>query len=180
MNELSKRAKLNLVTVFKTPIHGNSYVFVFSKTESRKYYIENLINMESKLLKLTTYRNWENTVLANMQILKNIIQTYKDKGYKLVGYGAAAKGNTLLNFTNLKLDMIIDDSPLKQGLFTPGTCIPVVSIDELDNFSKKDKILFMPLAWNFFFEISHKIKDKRNNKNDVFVKYFPKVEIIDV
>ena len=180
MNELSNRAKLNLVTVFKTPIHGNSYVFVFSKTESRKHYIQNLINMESKLLKLATYRNWENTVLANMQILKDSLQTYRNKGYKLVGYGAAAKGNTLLNFINLKLDMIIDDNPMKQGLFTPGTSAPVVSIDSLSEFRAKDKVLFLPLAWNFFSEISYKIKDKRNNKKDVFVKYFPKVEIIDV
>lgn len=180
MKELSKRAKLNLVTVFKTPIHGNSYVFVLSKTESRTYFIENLINMESKLLKANTYRNWENVVLANMQILKDTIHTYKDKGYKLVGYGAAAKGNTLLNFTNLNLDMIIDDSPLKQGLYTPGTNIPVVSVDELDKFSDNDKILFMPLAWNFFFEISKKIKNTRDNKNDIFIKYFPKVEIANV
>ncbi len=136
--------------------------------------------MESKLTKSTTYRNWENVVLANMQILKDTIHTYKDKGYKLVGYGAAAKGNTLLNFTNLNLDMIIDDSPLKQGLYTPGSSIPVVSVDELDKFSENDKILFMPLAWNFFFEIRNKIKNKRDNKNDIFVKYFPKVEIANV
>lgn len=180
MNELAKRAGLNLVTVFKTPIHGNSYVFVFSTTEARPYYIENLISMESKLLNVNTYRNWENTVVANMQILKNTIDNYRDKGYKLVGYGAAAKGNTLLNFTDIKLDYIIDDSPLKQGLYTPGTTIPVVSIDKLDDFSKDDKVLFIPLAWNFFTEISNKIRNKRNNTNDVFVKYFPKVEVVNV
>lgn len=180
MNELSKRAKLYLVTAFKTPIHGNSYVFVFSKTESRKFYIENLIDMEKELSNPSTYRNWEKTVCVNMKILKDTLQTYRDKGYKLVGYGAAAKGNTLLNFINLKLDMIIDDNPMKQGLFTPGTSAPVVSIDSLSEFRAKDKVLFLPLAWNFFSEISNKIKDKRNNKKDVFVKYFPKVEIINV
>lgn len=180
MNELSKRAKLNLVTVFKTPVHGNSYVFVFSKTESRKFYIQNLIDMEKELLLSSTYRNWEKTVCVNMQILKDTMQTYRDKGYKLVGYGAAAKGNTLLNFIDLKLDMIVDDNPMKQGLFTPGTSAPVVGIDNLSKFLAKDKILFLPLAWNFFTEITNKIKDKRNNKKDVFVKYFPKVEILDV
>jgi hypothetical protein len=40
--------------------------------------------------------------------------------------------------------------------------------------------LFIPLAWNFFNEISHKIKDKRDNSNDIFVKYFPKVEVSNV
>lgn len=180
MSHLAKRAELNLVTVFKTPIHGNSYVFVFSRTEQRPFYVQNLISMESKLLNVNTYRNWENTVVANMQILKNTICNYADRNYKLIGYGAAAKGNTLLNFTDIKLDYIIDDSPLKQGMFTPGTTIPVVSIDMLDEFTEDDKILFMPLAWNFFGEISNKIRNRRNNSNDVFVKYFPKVEVVNV
>ena len=42
----------------------------------------------------------------NMQILKDTIQNYKDKGYKLIGYGAAAKGNTLMNYAGLKNDLI--------------------------------------------------------------------------
>jgi 2-polyprenyl-3-methyl-5-hydroxy-6-metoxy-1,4-benzoquinol methylase len=180
MNELSKRAKLNLIDVLKTPIHGNSYVFVLSKTIDRSYYIQNLITMEAKLLRLETYRRWQTTVVANLQILKDTLLNYKDNKFKLVGYGAAAKGNTLLNFADIKLDFIIDDSPLKQNTFTPGTKIPVTSIDVLNNIHADDKVLFIPLAWNFFNEISNKIKQKRNNKNDVFVKYFPKVEIIDV
>ena len=180
MNELAKRAGINLIDVIKTPIHGNSYVFAFSKSIDKEYTVTNLIHMESKLLKLETYRKWQNTVLANIQILKDTILNYKDKGFKLVGYGAAAKGNTLLNFANIKLDFIIDDSPLKQNMFTPGTNIPVTSIDVLENLDKDEKVLFMPLAWNFFNEISWKIKEKRNNTNDVFVRYFPKVEIINV
>jgi hypothetical protein len=180
MNELSKRANLNLIDVFKTPIHGNSYVFVLSKTIDRSYYIQNLISMEAKLLKLETYRRWQSTVLANLQILKETLLSYKDKKYKLVGYGAAAKGNTLLNFAEIKLDFIIDDSPLKQNTFTPGTKIPVTSIDVLDNIHEDDKVLYIPLAWNFFNEISNKIKKKRDNPNDVFCKYFPKVEITNV
>lgn len=180
MNELAKRAGLNLIDVIKTPIHGNSYLFAFSKTLNKEYTVANLIQMEAKLLKLETYRKWQNTVLANIQILKDTILNHKDRGFKLIGYGAAAKGNTLLNFAEIKLDFIIDDSPLKQNMFTPGTNIPVTSIDVLDNLDKDEKVLFIPLAWNFFSEIKSKIKQKRNNDNDVFVKYFPKVEITNV
>ena len=43
--------------------------------------------------------------------------------YPVIGYGAAAKGNTFLNFTDVKLDYVIDDNELKQGLYTPGTNI---------------------------------------------------------
>lgn len=180
MNELARRVGLNLIDVFKTPIHGNSYVFVFHKNINKSYYIANLISMEAALLNHKTYRKWVNNVHANMQVLKDAILAYKDKGYKLIGYGAAAKGNTLLNFTDIKLDYIIDDNPLKQNLFCPGSSIEIKSIDLLNEYNEDDKILFLPLAWNFFTEICNRIKTKRDNKNDIFLKYFPKVEVSNV
>ena len=177
MNRLAVRAGLHLVDAIKTPIHGNSYIFVFSKMSGRPYHIQNLINMENKLLKEQTYINWNNTVTENMFNLKNTISSYKNWGYIIIGYGAAAKGNTLLNYIDMPLDLIIDDSPLKQNLYTPGLNIPIVSIDYLKDISENEKIIFMPLAWNFFAEISQRIKNVRNNENDKFLKYFPKVEI---
>ena len=176
MNELAKRAGLHLVDVVKTPIHGNSYVFVISWNQ-RPYNIQNLIKMESKLNNIQTYNDWVNTVQHNMTILKATIEKYTSDGYKVVGYGAAAKGNTLLNYINISLDLIIDDSPLKQNMYAPGTNSPIRSISALKEYSKEDKILFMPLAWNFFTEISQRIKQVRNEPQDLFLKYFPKVEI---
>ena len=176
MNKLAKRAGLHLVDVIKTPIHGNSYVFVLS-WNSRPYNIENLIKMESKLNKVQTYNDWVSTVQLNMSILKSTIQKYTSDGYKVVGYGAAAKGNTLLNYIDTPLDLIIDDSPLKQNMYAPGTNSPIRSIDILKEYSKEDKILFIPLAWNFFTEISQRIKQVRDEPQDLFLKYFPEVEV---
>jgi hypothetical protein len=106
------------------------------------------------------------------------VELYRNKGYILGGYGAAAKGNTLLNFSKIKLDFIIDDNNLKQGKYSPGMSIPVVPIEHLDQLSQHDKVLFIPLAWNYFDDIQRKILARRNNTNDKFLKYFPKVEII--
>jgi SAM-dependent methyltransferase len=177
MNELAKRAGINLIDVIKTPIHGNSYVFVFSLTEQRPHNIKNLIAMEHKLNKLDTYIDWEESVKSNMSLLKATIEQYRNDGFKIIGYGAAAKGNTLLNYIDTPLDLIIDDSPLKQNLYAPGTCSPIKSIDSLNNYSETDRILFIPLAWNFFTEISQRIRTVRNEEHDVFLKYFPKVYI---
>lgn len=180
MNQLSIRAGLNLIDVIKTPIHGNSYIFVFSLSKNRPYNINNLLTNEQKLTNLQTYTDWKNNIQRNMFELKSTIDNYVNQGYKIVGYGAAAKGNTLLNYINQPLDLIIDDSPLKQGLFAPGTNSPIKSIDSLREFTKDDKIVFMPLAWNFFTEISQRIKLVRNEPHDLFLKYFPKVEIKNV
>jgi SAM-dependent methyltransferase len=177
MNELAKRAGINLIDVVKTPIHGNSYIFVLSLTESKPYHIQNLIDMEQKLTKLDTYVNWEENVKSNMSLLKSTIEQYRNDGFKIIGYGAAAKGNTLLNYIDTPLDLIIDDSPLKQNLYAPGTCSPIKSIDTLNGYSETDRILFIPLAWNFFTEISQRIRSVRNEEHDVFLKYFPKVYI---
>ena len=82
---------------------------------------------------------------------------------------------TLLNFAEVDLDYIIDDNPLKQGLLTPGRNTDIHSIDILSNTDENEKILFVPLAWNFYKEIRQRIKKVRNGKNDKFLKYFPEV-----
>ena len=179
MNELANRVGLNLIDVIKTPIHGNSYIFILSKQRVNTNRIKNIIALEKAygLLELETYTRWEKHVQGLVKKLKTQINSYRKQGYKIVGYGAAAKGNTLLNFSNIQLDCIIDDSPLKQGKFTPGTSCPIVSIDVLAKFKARDKILFIPLAWNFFPEIKSKIQSARSNPNDLFIRYFPEVEI---
>ena len=109
--------------------------------------------------------------------LKNTIDEYRKMGYSIIGYGAAAKGMTLLNFGNISMDYIIDDNQLKHNLLTPGTDILIKGIDILRDVDS-DKILFVPLAWNFYDEIYNRIKSVRDNDNDLFVKYFPKIEIL--
>jgi len=179
MNKIVNRVGLELIDVIKTPIHGNSYIFVIG-IKGKVYNIKNLISMESKLTDIQTYVNWQIAVKENTTELKSVIKSYIDQGYKVIGYGAAAKGNTLLNYINQPLDLIIDDSPLKQNMYAPGTNSPIKSIESLKEFSKEDKILFMPLAWNFFTEIQQRIKTVRNEPQDLFLKYFPKVEIKNV
>lgn len=178
MNQLAQRVGLNLIDVFKTPIHGNSYIFVLSKLAVNQNRVANIIALEEAygLLNSDTYSRWSQTVNQNVDELIVTVNQYRRQGYILVGYGAAAKGNTLLNFANIELDVIIDDNPLKQGKFTPGTGIPIVSIDYLTRLNEETKVLFVPLAWNFFKEIKSKIQTARSNTNDQFLKYFPQVE----
>ena len=179
MNKLAERAGLHLIDVQKTPIHGNSYIFVLSKTQSRPCHVQNIIELERAygLLSTDTYTRWVDTVIDNVKNLKTTLDDFSSQGYTLVGYGAAAKGMTLLNFGNIKLDCVIDDNPLKQGLYTPGTGCPIVGVEHLNQYTSSDRLLFVPLAWNFFREIKTRIQSTRSNVNDRFVKYFPKVEI---
>ena len=79
----------------------------------------------------------------------------KAKGKKVVGYGAAAKGNTLLNYAGVKPDLlpiICDAAPSKQGKFMPGSHIPIVSQEELAK-ANPDYVLILP--WNISKEVRH-------------------------
>lgn len=179
MNELCKRAGLNLIDVVKHPIHGVSYIFVISKFKSRKAHIKNLIDMEelSGLYKPETYDEYRNECKTIIDSFYNTIDGLREFGYTIVGYGAPAKGNTLMNAAKEGPDFIIDDNPLKQGLFVPGMGIPVYGQYKLDEYSDVDSLVFVPLAWNFFEEIKKKITNRREGKTDLFLRYFPEVEI---
>lgn len=177
MNELAKRAGLYLTGVNKTPIHGNSYVFIFKK-QPHAGNIQSVLDQERQqgLQDMNTYLAYADRCATIVEDLKQTIMHYRTLDYLIVGYGAAAKGNTLLNFGEIHLDYIIDDNPLKQGLYSPGMSTPVVPIDILDQYVGT-KVAFVPLAWNFFTEIRSKIKTKRDREGDVFIRYFPTISI---
>jgi SAM-dependent methyltransferase len=178
MNELVKRTGLHLVDVIKTPVHGISYLFVLYKSPMNQYKVQNLIDVEREvgLYSKKTYDSYKQNVLSIVKSFKDIIESVYGK-YPVIGYGAAAKGNTLLNFADVKLDYIIDDNELKQGLYTPGTNIEIKSVELLKEYGEDDRILFVPLAWNFYDEIRKRIVAVRDNSNDRFLKYFPVISV---
>ena len=178
-NELVKRTNLHLVDVIKTPVHGISYLFVLSKTSYNQQKIKNEIEVERQrgLLSQKTYDNYKLKVLEIVENFKLLVEQSKDEGYKIVGYGAAAKGMTFLNFTNIKPDVIIDDNELKHHLYTPGTNVVIKPNGFLKQYEERDRILFIPLAWNFYDEIRKRILKVRDNKNDKFLRYFPSVKV---
>lgn len=168
---LCNRAGLNLIDVVKTPIHGTSYIFIISADMSAPANIKNLIDIETNagLYNKETYTRYSKNCIDMVEKFREVVEEHRTNGYKIVGYGAPAKGNTFLNFAKVPLDMIIDDNPMKQGLYTPGSSIGIVGSEVLKSFEEHDRILFIPLAWNFFKEIRERIIKQRNNFNDVFL-----------
>jgi hypothetical protein len=101
----------------------------------------------------------------------------KNQGKVVVGYGAAAKGNTLLNFAGVKSDLIkyvVDRSPHKQGKYMPGSRIPIVSEDRLVS-DKPDFVVILP--WNLSAEIAKQL-DCMNVVRSEFIVAIPNLSII--
>jgi hypothetical protein len=177
MYKLARRAGMYLVDAVKTPIHGTSYVFVLSISNLKPKHVKNLLAMEADLLDPSVYTRWANAAAAIKDGFAATCAEYKKAGYWLVGYGAAAKGMTLLNYAQVDLDVIIDDNLLKQGTYSPGRDIPIVGSYYLKELAETDRVLFVPLAWNVYTEIKTKILAQRTNSDDRFLRYFPEVEI---
>ena len=88
-------------------------------------------------------------IAASKEKLVELVRNLKKQGKKIAAYGAPAKGNTLLNYCKIGSDCIdyaIDDLPSKQGLYTPGTHIPVVS---REYEKKRPPDYYLLLAWNY-------------------------------
>jgi hypothetical protein len=168
---------LTIVDIKKQSIHGTSYVFVISRDISKRNdrVIEQYLAEEQQINTMTVYEDWAQAIYQVREDYLDLL--HLRRGTRMVGYGAAAKGNTFLNFCDWGLEYIIDDNELKQGKFTPGLHIPIRPIKHLEKINQGQAVTFVPLAWNFFDEIKERIKKVRNNPDDRFVRYFPKAEL---
>ena len=101
----------------------------------------------------------------------------KRKGLSVVGYGAAAKGNTMINFAGVREDLIsfvVDKNPAKQDMFLPGSRIAIKSVEYL-RANRPDYIVVLP--WNLSDEISAEFSDLAD-LGTKFVKFVPQYCLI--
>ena len=158
---LIERYGLHVFDVMLSPISGGSWVIYFSKNKKEK--TKELIKHEKKELEnnINSYHRWvefSDQVTVHSEKLKKMVMQ-SDK--KIPAYGASARSSTLLNFcgiTNKHISVVIDKNPMKNGLMTAGSNIPVVSFEEgLEFIADSDVILL--LAWNFQDEIIQELRD---------------------
>jgi hypothetical protein len=99
------------------------------------------------------YAGFQDRVLKVKHDFLSFLLSARVEGKTVVGYGAAAKGNTLLNFAGVRPDLVAfvaDRNPAKQGKYLPGSRIPVVAVDDLRN-ARPDYVLILP--WNLKDEV---------------------------
>ncbi len=150
---------LTLFDVEELPTHGGSLRIFARHTEDNSKPVgarvtELRAREESRgYARLETYARFAEQVKeTKRKLLEFLIQAKRD-GKKIAAYGAAAKGNTLLNYCAIRtdfLDYTVDRSPHKQGRFLPGTHIPVYSPDQIRK-TRPDYLLILP--WNLKDEI---------------------------
>jgi len=174
---------LSLFDVAKLTTHGGS-LRIFAKhteddTKPLTEHIDNLKQLEKQtgLDNLKTYQKFAEQVRATKRKILNFLIQTKQAGKTIVGYGAPAKGNTLLNYCGIRTDFIdytVDRSPHKQGLFLPGTHIAIHHPDKIKQ-TKPDYVLILP--WNLKDEIIEQMAYIREWGGQ-FVVLIPEIGVI--
>lgn len=174
---------LVLFDVEEIPTHGGS-IRIYAKhigDSSRKILpsVERLIEKEKSfgLSSVETYLSFPKKVEKVKETLLQFLKECKRRNKKIVGYGAPAKGNTLLNYCGITPDLLpftVDISPHKQGRFLPGSHIPIKAPEELKK-EKPDYLLILP--WNIKSEIMEQISYLRS-WGGKFVTAIPKLEVL--
>ena len=157
MKRLFEAHGMAIVDAERVPLHhGQLRVHVQRQGEGAVQPSVEKILLAEKAAGLDTMSTYTKFAERAQKIKRDLHETLRnlaDRGQRIAGYGAPAKGNTLLGFLDIGptlLPYIVDKSPLKQGLYTPGTHIPVVQPERL-LADQPDYVLL--LAWNFADEI---------------------------
>lgn len=174
---------LKVFDVQELTTHGGSLRVFAQRADSGNYYVsvnvDNILKLEIKagITDVGFYSDFQLKAEYIKDELLNFLINVKRKGVKVAGYGAAAKGNTLLNFAGVRPDLlpyIVDRNSTKQGKFMPGSRISIVDETYIME-NKPDVIIILP--WNIKDEIINQlsyIKDWGGK----FITAVPKLEII--
>jgi SAM-dependent methyltransferase len=174
---------MRIIAVKKYPIHGGTIeiraVKNNSHTKDITSNIDDFIIIEKNLgcYDPEHYLNFASEVENIKRNLTELVNDLRQKGKKIAGFAASAKGNTLLNYCKLDSDSIqyiVDETPTKQGLLTPGSHIPIVPLSELQKNAPNYLII---LAWNFVEEIMEKTESFKNNGGKYIIP-IPKIQIV--
>ncbi|MBA7535106.1 hypothetical protein ES705_27357 [subsurface metagenome] len=182
LKRLFEERDFKIVDIERVKIHGGTIRVFVSKRKSRYNINENVnrlisLEIEKRLHEVTVYKEFAGSIEKLKEDLVSLLRRLKSENKKVIGYGAAAKGNTLLNYYHIGpelIDFIVDLSPMKQNKFTPGTHIPIFSPERIYE-AKPDYMLI--LAWNFANEIM-KQQTKFKKMRGKFIIPLPEVKIV--
>ena len=172
---------MNLFAACRVGTHGGSlrgFCQLADGPHSDDGTVSELIAAEriQALHKVETFSNFGRRIEELKYELNTLLKQLKSEGKKIAGYGAPAKATTLMYHFDVGrevVDFIVDDNPLKQGLYSPGRHISIVSSSEIE---KQSPNFLLVLAWNFADAIISN-NQSYQKKGGQFVVPLPKVEV---
>jgi 2-polyprenyl-3-methyl-5-hydroxy-6-metoxy-1,4-benzoquinol methylase len=183
VKRIFKSHGLTIFDVEELTTHGGSLRIFAKHSNDESQPVSNSVNLllrtehDHGMNQLVYYENFQHKINKVKKSLLSFLLDQIQKGKKIAAYGAAAKGNTLLNYCGVKKDLlgfVVDASPHKQNKYLPGSHIPVVS-EETIKKEKPDFILILP--WNIQSEITQQLQ-YINEWGGKFVVPIPQLKIM--
>ena len=166
MINLFDKHNMNVYKVEKIPTHGGSIRSYISKTNNPRHHsVDDLLKEEKQngIDDLHTLEKFNDQLQNNINEIRELFNRLSNEKKRIFGYGAPAKSSTMINsigLDNSNIELIMEDSPLKQGLFTPGSHIPITGPEILQDETPDYLMIF---AWNYADEIIAKVEEKHPN-----------------
>lgn len=173
---------LQIYDIEELVTHGGSLRIYASHSENNHSVMPNVAavlqkEISANLDTLEGYKGFQEKVNRIKYDFLNFLLDAKAQNKKVIGYGAAAKGNTLLNYCGIKndlIDFVVDKAPLKVGKYLPGSHIPIVTEENIKEM-KPDFVVIFP--WNIQEEILHQLHYIKEWGGQ-FVVAIPRLEIL--
>lgn len=160
-DRLFKKHGMVLIDAELTHIHGGSIRVTAKKQGEQTARTAALIRMEQEILTEDSVQKSGREAYYEIKALKHTLEDYKAQRLIVAGYGCPARAATLTNFGDIGPDLIrfiVDDSPLKQGRYSPGKHIPIKSNEYLTNRAVHPDVLVV-FAWEYFDDIKKKLNE---------------------
>jgi hypothetical protein len=174
---------LTLFDVEELPTHGGSLrIYAKNENDITRKISERVYDLRQREIKLGYndlhhYLTFQEEVHAVKRNILKFLINVKERSKDVVGYGAPAKGNTLINYCGIKkdfIDYVVDRNPYKQGRFLPGSHIPIKAPDKIKE-TKPNYIIILP--WNLKDEIIGHMSFARE-WGAKFVVFIPEIQVI--
>ena len=182
IRNLLDRYQLGTFNIKLVPTHGGS-IRVYAKNNSITSNFENritpIVDLEVKASNLKTLSRFQESVNILDRKLKEFFFTQKSAGNIVAGLGAAAKGNTLINFLRLgrgDIQYVFDSASSKHYKFLPGSHIPIQPLRSLCEFSEVNTLVVLP--WNIARELAYEVSTLTASRPQIY-RLMPGIELID-
>jgi 2-polyprenyl-3-methyl-5-hydroxy-6-metoxy-1,4-benzoquinol methylase len=182
VDQIFNKHGLTIFDVEELPTHGGSLrIYAKHAEDTSKPISKRMVDLKAReqvngCSNLDHYLSFAVKVSETKRKLLAFLIAAKEKGKTIVGYGAPAKGNTLLNYCGIRTDFMdytVDRSPHKQGQFLPGTRIPIYD-PEVIRTTRPDYVMILP--WNLKDEIMQQMAFIREWKGQ-FIVPIPEVKV---